>query len=56
MPRSASTPEAKKFASGVSTSASFFMCVMNRAPFTANVKSSGVSSCQRRKLSGRCSE
>ncbi len=54
--RSASTPDAKKFASGVSTPASFFMCVTNRGPLTAKVKSAGVSAYQLRKLDGRCSE
>ena len=39
----ASTPEAKKFASGFSTPASFFMWVMKRPPLTANTKPSGVS-------------
>ncbi len=37
-------PEAKKLASGASTSASFFMCVMKRPPLTAKTKSSGVCS------------
>jgi hypothetical protein len=41
---SASTPEAKKLASAVSTSASFNMWVMNRPPLTENTKSSGVRS------------
>ena len=40
-----STPDAKKFASGISTSFSFFMCVMNRPPLTEKTKSSGVASC-----------
>ncbi len=48
----ASTPEAKKLASVVSASASFFMCVMNRLPFTAKVKPSGVSATQLRNASG----
>ena len=51
----ARTPEAKKFASGVPTSASLFMCVMNRPPLTANTKSSGDRENQSRKLDGRCS-
>jgi hypothetical protein len=44
--RSASTPDAKKFASAVSTSRSFFMCVMKRPPLTANTKPGGVRSYQ----------
>ena len=37
------TPLAKKLASGVPTSASFFMCVTNRGPLTDSTKSSGVA-------------
>ena len=48
----ASTPEAKKLASVVSASASFFMWVMNRLPLTAKTKSSGVSATQLRNASG----
>ena len=43
---SASTPLAKKFATGTRTSASFFRCVTNRGPLTENTKSSGVSAAQ----------
>ena len=53
---SARTPEAKKLASGASTSASFFRCVTNRGPLTANTNPSGVSSCQRWYDDGRWSE
>ena len=45
--RNASTPEAKKLASGVSTSRSFFICVMKRGPFTLKMKPAGVSANQR---------
>ncbi len=45
---SRSTPEAKKLASAVSTSLSFFMWAMKRLPFTAKTKPGGVSSYQRR--------
>jgi hypothetical protein len=51
-----STPCAKKFASGASMSRSCFIWVMNRLPFTAKTKPSGVSSCHCAKKSGRCSE
>jgi hypothetical protein len=53
---SASTPEAKKFASGASMSRRRFMCVTNRGPFTENTKSSGVLSRQRCQFAGRWSE
>ena len=53
---SASTPEAKKLASGASTPASFFMWVTNRGPLTENRKSSGVSAAHFAYDSGRCSE
>src|ERR1700750_645551 len=53
---SASTPEAKKFASGVLASRNFFICVMKRGPFTANTKSAGVSSCHCCQAAGGCSE
>jgi hypothetical protein len=49
---SASTPDAKKFASGPSQSRSFLWCVRKRPPFTAKTKSAGVSSYQRRQLDG----
>jgi hypothetical protein len=51
-----STPDAKKLARGTFTSRSCFMCVMKRLPFTAKRNPSGVSSYQRAKLSGLCSE
>jgi hypothetical protein len=53
---SRNTPEAKKLASGVSMSRNCFIWVMKRLPLTAKMKPSGVSSCQRAKDSGRCSE
>jgi hypothetical protein len=52
---SARTPEARKFASGVSTSRSFFMCVMKRPPLTENTKPSGVSARHACQLAGFCS-
>ena len=48
------TADAKKFANAVSTSCSFFRCVMKRLPLTAKTKSSGVSRAQRQYVSGRC--
>ena len=53
---SSKIPEAKKLASGRSTSTSRFMCVMKRDPLMANTKPGGVSAYQARKHSGRCSE
>ena len=53
---SASTPEARKFATGVATSRSCFMCVTNRGPLTAKTKSSGVSRAHACQLDGRCNE
>ena len=41
--RARARPEARKFATGVATSRSCFMCVTNRGPLTAKTKSSGVS-------------
>ena len=43
-------------ASASSTPASFFLCVMNRLPFTAKTKPSGVPSRHRAYELGRCSE
>ena len=51
---SLSTPLARKFASGAAQSFSRFMWVMKRGPFSENTKSSGVSSSQAAKVSGRC--
>jgi hypothetical protein len=53
---SRSTPEAKKLASGSSTSLSFFMWVMKRPPLTANTKRGGVSSRHLAYEDGVCSE
>ena len=53
---SASTPEARKFATGVATSRSCFRCVTKRGPLTAKTKSSGVSRAHARQLCGRCNE
>ncbi len=53
---SASTPEAKKLASGVSIPFSFFMWVMNRPPLTANSKSSGTAAAHDAYADRRCSE
>ena len=53
---SASTPEAKKLASGASMSPRRFMWVMKRGPFTEKTKSSGVASRQRTQFAGLCSE
>ena len=47
LPPSASTPEAKKLASGVWTSRSFFMWVMKRPPFSEKTKSGGTCSAHR---------
>jgi hypothetical protein len=43
-----STPEATEFASGSSTSRSFFMWLMERRPSTAKTKCGGVTSNRRR--------
>ena len=51
-----STPEAKKFAVGATTSFSRFICVMKRGPLIAKRKFSGVCSYQDAKLDGRCIE
>ncbi len=53
---SASTPLAKKLASGVRTSRSRLMCVTKRGPLTANVKPSGVWSRHATNDDGRCIE
>jgi hypothetical protein len=50
---SASSPVAKKFATGVRGSFSFFMCVMNRGALTLKTKSSGVCAAQDAKSDGR---
>ena len=53
---SARTPDAKKFASGVSISRSRFMCVMKRLPFTAKTKSAGVDVAHALYERGDCNE
>ena len=51
---SRNSPDAMKFASGVSASRSRFIWVMKRGAFTANTKSSGVCAAQEANASGRC--
>ena len=51
---SSMTPLAKKRSIDSPASASTLRLVAKRGPFTAKTKSSGVSSCHLRKLSGFC--
>lgn len=53
---SASTPDAKKLASGVSMSRGRFMWVMKRGPLIAKTNPSGTASRHARQMSGDCSE